>query len=132
MNVLPTRTHAVLDYVLAVVMVVTPFVFMFSEHETAKWVLIYAGIVTFVSSLLTHDELGIAWAIPMVGHLGFDIVVGAIVVASPWLFGFATAIWLPHVILGAVKILLALVTRWHTELGDTLPSSARHRVAGQH
>lgn len=131
MNVMPTRIHAVIDYVMAAVLILTPFVFMFEEHEAAKWVLIYAGIVTFVASLLTHDELGIAWAIPMPGHLGLDIIVGAILIASPWLFGFADVIWLPHVILGAIKILLALVTRWRPGHTDTVPPSARHRIAGQ-
>lgn len=112
--------------------ILTPFVFMFEEHEAAKWVLIYAGIVTFVASLITHDELGIAWAIPIPVHLGLDIVVGAIVIASPWLFGFADTIWLPHVILGAIKILLALGSQWHPRRESTTPPSAQRQVAGQH
>ena len=132
MNVLPTRIHAVIDYVMAAVLILTPLVFMFAEHEAARWVLTYAGIVTFVASLLTHDELGIAWAIPMPGHLGLDIIVGAILIASPWLFGFADIIWLPHVILGAIKILLALVTQWRPGHTDAVPPAARHRIAGQH
>ncbi len=132
MNVMSTRIHAILDYVLAAVLILTPFVFMFEEHEAAKWVLIYAGIVTFVASLLTHDELGMAWAIPMPWHLGLDIVVGAILIASPWLFGFADTIWLPHVILGVIKIMLALATHWHTSDADTQPPTARHQIAGQH
>lgn len=131
MNVMPTRIHAVIDYVMAAVMILTPFVFMFTEHETAKWVLIYAGIVTFVASLLTHDELGIAWAIPMPVHLGLDIIIGAIVIASPWLFGFASTIWLPHVILGAIKVVMALASRWHPSDEGTASQQAGHRVAGQ-
>jgi len=132
MNVMPTRIHAVTDYVMAAVLILTPFVFMFAEHEAARWVLIYAGVVTFVASLLTHDELGMACAIPMPAHLGFDILVGAIVIASPWLFGFADVIWLPHVILGAIKILLALATRWQPIHTDPIPPESRHRIAGQH
>lgn len=131
MNVIPTRIHAAIDYVMAVVLIVTPFVFMFEEHEAAKWVLIYAGIITLVSSVLTHDELGIAWAIPMPGHLGLDILVGLFLIASPWLLGFADAVWLPHVILGAIKVLLALVTRTHSSRAD-VPPSAHHEIAGQH
>jgi hypothetical protein len=131
MNAIPTRIHAVIDYVMAVVLIVTPFVFMFEEHEAAKWVLIYIGIITFVASLLTHDELGIAWAIPMPGHLALDIVLGLFLIASPWLLGFADTIWLPHVILGAIKVLVALGTRWHPGRGHAGPPS-RPQIAGQH
>ena len=128
MNVIPTRTHAVIDYVMAVVLVLTPFVFLFEEHEAAKWVLIGTGIVTFVSSLLTHDELGMAWVIPMVGHLGLDIVLGLFLIASPWLLGFASDIWWPHVALGAIKILIAVATRTHVGAGQGAPP----QMAGLH
>lgn len=128
MNVIPTRAHAVIDYILAVVLILTPFVFRFEEYEVAKWVLIGVGVVTFVSSLLTHDELGMAWAIPMPGHLGLDVLLGLFLIASPWLFGFAGDVWWPHVILGAIKVVIALATRLHPGTRSGMP----HRMAGQH
>jgi hypothetical protein len=132
MNVIPTRTHAVIDYIMAAVLILTPFVFQFAHLDWEMWVLIYAGVITLVSSLLTHDELGIAWAIPMPGHLALDVLVGAVLIASPWLFGFANDIWWPHVILGAIKILVALATRLHPRFTPGAPAAAPHTAAGQH
>lgn len=56
-------------------------------------------------------ELGVVRRIPMVGHLWVDGVAGALLAASPWLFGFADRVWMPHVILGATEFGAALVTR---------------------
>jgi hypothetical protein len=130
MNVIPTRTHAILDDVMAAVLILTPFVFLFEHAEAAKWTLIYAGIVTFVASLLTHDDLGVAWAIPMPGHLALDVLIGAVLIASPWVLGFSNAIWWPHVILGAVKILIALATSWRVGAGHGTPMGPRHQAVG--
>jgi uncharacterized membrane protein HdeD (DUF308 family) len=132
MHRIPTRTHAVIDYVMAVVLILTPLVFLFNHDEAVKWPLIGVGVVTFIASLLTDDELGIAWLIPMPGHLALDILLGLFLIASPWLFGFSGDIWWPHVILGIVKIVTGLLTRSHPGIGNGVPPSVQHGVAGQH
>ncbi|MBM3210570.1 hypothetical protein FJZ39_04520, partial [Candidatus Saccharibacteria bacterium] len=56
--------------------------------------------------------------IPMKTHIAQDVVVGAVLALSPWLFGFAdepTNAWLPHVLVGIVVIGYALVTRTNRE-----------------
>jgi hypothetical protein len=48
--------------------------------------------------------------IPMKVHLMLDIVSGIFLAASPWLFGFANTIYIPHLILGLIEISTALLT----------------------
>jgi hypothetical protein len=47
-------------------------------------------------------------------HNLIDIVAGALLLASPWLFGFAddgANFWLPFVVIGAAAIVLGLTTK---------------------
>jgi hypothetical protein len=44
----------------------------------------------------------------MTVHLGLDAGSGVILAASPWIFGFAALVYLPHLILGLFEIILGL------------------------
>ena len=43
-------------------------------------------------------------------HLGLDAAAGLLLAASPWLFGFAEFVYLPHLILGILEMGAALMT----------------------
>ena len=52
--------------------------------------------------------------IPTRFHAPLDYVVGAALIAAPWIFGFAdeTAnVWVPHVVVGLAAIFLGLTTK---------------------
>ena len=44
-------------------------------------------------------------------HGAVDYLTGALLIISPWLFGFASLGWLPHVAIGAFEVVVSLVTR---------------------
>jgi hypothetical protein len=62
-------------------------------------------------SAFTAYEAGIVRSIPMSGHLAADAVLGIIMAASPWLFGFADVVYLPHLILGLGELGAAVMTQ---------------------
>jgi drug/metabolite transporter (DMT)-like permease len=113
MNLLPTRIHGIVDYVVGVALIAAPWIFQFNDVDSAKWVAIGVGLSIIVYSLFTDYELGAVRAIPMPGHLLLDVGGGAFLAASPWLFGFAddgTNVWLPHVVVGLADIGIAAFT----------------------
>jgi hypothetical protein len=81
----------------------------------AVYVPVLLGSTLILYSLLTEYELGIPVIkrIPMPYHLLLDLILAVALVASPFLFGFASRIWLPRVVVGIVIMLLALVTQTH-------------------
>lgn len=112
-RVIPTQVHAVLDYLTGGALVAAPRLLGLTGTTAGK-VLDLAGGIATAQSLLTDYELGLIKAIPMRSHLALDAASGAIVAASPWLFGFAgngRKYWLPHVIVGATEILAAATTK---------------------
>jgi SPW repeat len=114
MRFIPTRFHAPLDYIVGVALIAAPWIFQFSDVTAATVVSIVLGIGLIVYSLLTDYELGVWKVVPMALHNVIDIVAGAFLAASPWLFGFAddsANVWLPHVVVGLAAIFLGLTTK---------------------
>lgn len=121
MRFIPTRVHGVLDYLVGVLLIASPWLFGFAENEVARWIPIILGAGAIIYSLLTRYELGVADVIPMPVHLGLDAMSGLLLAASPWIFGFADVVWVPHLLFGLLEIGVALTT-------ETAPASSRTNI----
>ena len=89
MRFIPTRVHAPLDYIVGAVLIALPWIFGFSEETTPTVISIVLGVGLIAYSLLTDYELGVWRIAPMSVHNLIDIVAGAFLAASPWIFGYA-------------------------------------------
>jgi SPW repeat len=113
MRFIPTKFHAPLDYIVGVALIASPWIFQFSDHIAATVIPIVLGIGLIAYSLITDYELGVWKVAPMAVHNLIDIVAGAFLALSPWLFGFADEsanVWLPHVVVGLAAVFLGLTT----------------------
>jgi hypothetical protein len=108
---IPTRIHGMADYLLGALLVLAPWLFGFADGGAEMWVPVVLGAGVVLYSLLTDYELGLVRRIPMRMHLGLDLAGGVVLAASPWVFGFADRVWLPHLIFGLLEIGAALTTR---------------------
>jgi hypothetical protein len=104
MGFIPTRVHGVLDYLTAGVLIGAPALLGFRKNGMQTWLPIALGVGTIGYSLLTDYELGLFRIIPMPMHLALDAANGALLAASPWLFGFAEEVSAPHLGLGLFEI----------------------------
>jgi hypothetical protein len=111
MRFIPTKVHGILDYASGALFIASPWLFGFADKPAAKWVPLAAGGAALGSSLFTDYELGAVRKIPMPAHLGLDVAEGALLAASPWLFGFAKKVYLPHLIFGAFALGAGLLTQ---------------------
>ena len=123
MRFISTRAHGVIDYLMGALLIVAPYLLDFADGTAAQWVLQIVGAALIGASLLTDYELGIMRMIPMPIHLGLDVAAGLLLVVSPWLFGFADRIWLPHVIFGLAEIGVGLMTRTVPETTAGTPTT---------
>jgi hypothetical protein len=114
MRFIPTRFHAPLDYIVGAGLIAAPWMFQFSEHTAPTVISIVLGVGLIGYSLFTNYELGVWKVAPMAVHNLIDIVAGAVLAASPWLFGFADEsanVWVPFVLVGLAAIFLGLTTK---------------------
>jgi hypothetical protein len=107
---MPTKIHAALDYITAIGLVGVPWLFNLAPYGAETWVPVLLGIATVIYSLCTNYELGYFRTISMRTHLRLDILNGLFLAVSPWLFGFANYVWMPHVVVGLIEIAVPLFT----------------------
>jgi hypothetical protein len=110
MRFVPTRVHAVIDYLWGALLLAMPFLAGFADDPAARSVAMVFGAGAIGYSLVTDYELGLLRLVPMSLHLVLDVVAGAILAASPWLFGFAGRVFWPHLLFGLFAVAAGLVT----------------------
>ncbi|HEX8373202.1 MAG TPA: SPW repeat protein [Chthoniobacterales bacterium] len=110
MKIIPRKTHGVLDYIVGLALIAAPWILGFADDTAATYVPVAVGIMALLYSIMTNYELGLAKIIPFNVHLTLDILSGIFLAASPWLFGFADRVYLPHVIVGVFEIMAGLMT----------------------
>ncbi|MDB5416545.1 MAG: hypothetical protein JWR10_4880 [Rubritepida sp.] len=124
MRFISTRTHGVLDYLTGAVFLISPWLFGFADWTSAQVVPMLVGGGIILVGLLTAYEFGLVHVFSMKTHLTIDVITGALLVASPWLFGFADRVWIPHVVLGLFEVVTTLMTR--TEAGRVPTATPMH------
>jgi hypothetical protein len=106
-----SKTHAILDYVVGILLIAAPWLLGFADNSAATTIPVVLGISTVIYSLFTNYEYSVARMLPFKAHLTIDFIAGLLLLVSPWLFGFNERVYLPHVILGAFEIVAVLMTR---------------------
>ena len=106
-----SKIHAVLDYVVGLLLIAAPWLLGFADNTAATMVPVILGASTLLYSLFTNYEYAIARMLPYKIHLTIDFIGGILLLASPWLFGFNDRVYLPHVILGAFEIVAVMLSR---------------------
>ena len=124
MRFLPTRLHGVIDYVWGAALLASPWVLGYADVSAATWLAVIFGVGAFLYSAVTDYELGLIRILPMPVHLVIDGLGGAVLAASPWLFGFADRVFWPHLLFGLFSVVASLATRT-----DPLEPSGRRYAA---
>jgi hypothetical protein len=114
LRVIPTSVHGMIDYAASGALYATPALLRLNDVPASARTLRLASGAAVAYSLLTDYELGVVKLVPMPAHLTLDIMSGALLASSPWLFGFAKVgprHWLPHALMGAKEIVIALMSK---------------------
>ncbi|RYD80644.1 MAG: hypothetical protein EOP53_07755 [Sphingobacteriales bacterium] len=127
MKILPTRIHGMTDYMTGVLLIAAPWLFGFSDNTAATYVPIVLGAGIILYSLITDYEMGIARIISMRTHLILDLLGGAFLAASPWLFNFDERVYLPHLIVGLMEIAVTLITETRPRRAYNSTDNAKFR-----
>ena len=126
MRFIPTRVHGMLDYIVGVLLIAAPWLFGFAQGGAETWVPVILGAGALLYSLFTDYELGLMRRLPMPTHLMLDLGAGLFLAASPWIFGFAEYVWVPHVLVGLLEVGAALMTEKVPAAGRDSEGRVRH------
>lgn len=110
MRFVPTWIHGIADWLLGILLIAVPYILGFARGGAETVVPVALGITGLIVTFFTNHEYGIVRRIPMIGHLWVDGFAGILLATSPWIFGFADTVWIPHVVLGVTEFVASLVT----------------------
>ena len=131
MRRITTKAHAAIDYVMALTLIIVPLFFL-EDGGAAAWVPLIIGCVILLQSLITDYEYSAANLLPVPLHLGMDAVVGILLIASPWIWGFDERVWIPHVVAGVLEIGTAAMTKYHRSEPAKYPNPSTAKAKPAH
>jgi len=107
---LSRKAHGIMDYIFAVVVAASPWIFGFSHEQAAPQIALACGIVTAMYSLMTNYEMGVVPLIPFAGHRFFDFVVALALAGSSWHFKMRGLAAIVFTILGVIGLIAAVMS----------------------
>ena len=111
---IPLNLHAALEPLIAVIIIASPWIFQFSETTTATVICVIVGVVMLLVGSITDWRMSLVRLIPLRMHLMGDLLLGAVLILSPLIFGFSDEGGPTRfmVIAGVLELMTALMTRW--------------------
>lgn len=111
MKIINTKVHGFHDYFTWILLLVSPWMFRFANGKIEMWIPILLGVFTLFLSLITDYEFGLFRMLNMKTHLLIDFATGLFLGLSPWIFGFSKTVYIPHVFIGGLQVIVALVSQ---------------------
>jgi hypothetical protein len=116
MRLIATPYHGIIDYAAGAMLIAAPWVLGFAHDTTAgAWISVLAGSALMLwSTFADYEGAVFARIVPMREHLGGDLLLGLLLLVTPFAFGFAdrgTYAWVSFVLAGAGFVVLAAITQ---------------------
>jgi SPW repeat len=117
------RFHAMFEPLVAILLIVAPWLFGFDDVTSSTVVSIAVGVAMLVGGMATRWRFSLVKLIPLRVHFYWDLLLGAILIVAPFVLGDsdrgdATRFL---VIVGVLELLTALGTDWD-EREEVLPA----------
>jgi len=109
MKIINTKLHGVLDYSIALALLLPWIVDYGHADEDTMMLASFGGLILFYS-LLTDYEFGLIKLFPIKVHLLFDILVGIVLSFSPWLFDIGNYFLYWPSLIGIGELILVVLT----------------------
>jgi hypothetical protein len=128
---IPLNTHAMLEPLMAVLIIVAPWLFGFSDTNDAKAICIIVGAVMLIAGSMTQWRYSLAKVIPLRMHFMTDLLLAAVLILTPFIFGFSDEGGATRfmIIVGALEAMTALSTNWDPAQADQRTRAGRGRAA---
>src|SRR4051794_30873248 len=112
----PAFVHSLIEYIAGALLIAAPLLLDYDSGAATAASIILGVLILFLVATTT-STMSLINQVPLSMHIVFDYVIAAILIASPFLFGFSgestpTAIFIAA---GVVWLLLSIGTRYRKE-----------------
>lgn len=107
-----TTFYGFLNYIIALTLISSPWLFGFADVSSAALLIpIYIGWLQLIMAIFADNELSFIRQFPMQMHLALDVLMGFVLMVSPWLYSFASKEFLPQLLFGLLLFCLGIFTK---------------------
>jgi phosphatidylserine synthase len=126
----PAFVHGVVEYAVAALFIVAPFVFDFQE-TSATAASIVVGLVLLAFTAVSELPTGLVRSISVGVHVTADIFLAVLLVALPFVLGFRdeTAPTALFITVGVLHLLVTIATRFRSSDAADDPTDADDALA---
>lgn len=112
---IPRALHGIIEYVAGVLFIAAPFAFGFDDGAAVALSIVVGVVVLFVAAA-TDGPTSLSNTIPLSIHVLLDYALAAVLIASPFLFGFSdeSAPTVFFIAIGLLHLLVTVGTRFRT------------------
>lgn len=113
-----TKFYAVLNYLIGAALLASPWFindstghpYYYRAGGAILFLPIIIGWLQLVMTFFSASPYGVIRQFPVQMHCFQNILTGSFLLASPFVYGFSDMIWWPHVLCGALLMILGLFT----------------------
>lgn len=109
-KIIPTHVHAAMDYLIAIALLIAPWLSNFHEMDWARTVSLWSGAFVAALAIFTNNEGGVLRVVPMKIHLWIDVLLGVFLIGAPFVFVSVSTVHFFHIMVGFIILGSALFT----------------------
>lgn len=107
-----TAVYGVLNYILALTLIAAPWLFDLADISSAAFFLpMYIGWLQLIMAIFSNNETGFIKQFPLTIHFVLDVLMGFVLMVSPWLYTFSSKAFWPELLLGGLLFCMGLFTK---------------------
>jgi hypothetical protein len=107
-----TKVYGVLNYMLALTLIAFPWLFNLVDISSAALFLpMYIGWLQLIMAIFSKNETGFIKQFPMTIHSVLDVLMGFVLMISPWLYTFSSKAFWPELLFGGLLMSLGLFNK---------------------
>lgn len=109
---IPTSTYGFLNYVLALTLMTSPWLFGFVHVGGASLFLpLIFGWLQLIMAIFSRHKFGFIKQFPVAMHCFIDVIGGSFLMMSPFVYAYSQHVWVPQFILGGIVFFLGIFTK---------------------
>ncbi len=109
---LSTTFYGVLKYIVSLTLIASPWLFGLVDVSSAALFLpIYFGWLQLIMAIFSDNKAGIIKQFPIQTNMVIDVVMGFVLMVSPWLYTFSSKAFWPELLLGGLLFCLGIFTK---------------------
>lgn len=105
--------YAAFNYVIAIVLMVSPWLFGFEGHKIGAALLLpmILGWFQLIMAIFSNHQFGFIKQFPLQMHFFLDVFSGSFLFCSPWIYDYAHVAFWPQVIMGGLLVIFGAFTK---------------------